>query len=62
MGCHPVGHGEPGALRRDRSNVGGCMLPLSLTSSNARGEEDQEIDAPPENDKCPCAKRAVCQQ
>ena len=28
MGCHPVGHGEPGALRRDRSNVGGCMLPL----------------------------------
>jgi hypothetical protein len=34
MGCHPVGHGEPGALRRDRSNVrgmdDGSLLPFTF--------------------------------
>jgi hypothetical protein len=34
MGCHPVGHGEPGALRRDRSNVrgmdDGSLLPFTV--------------------------------
>jgi hypothetical protein len=49
MGCHPVGHGEPGALRRDRSNVrgmdDGSLLPFTFREPSVSEASTEKVSA-----------------